>query len=188
MSLKGWLAKIAGSRRYGDALGNATIESSRVLSQALQSSCEIIGSNAAGASSLRYRLDRTALVFTYFLTSNAAAQYMKRENAALFHRGLAPSIVRAAVSEGLFSDPATAQAELTAELTRIDSAHRTQVINMEQPGSGDVLGLLLEALRNNLDYTLTFSSMGEHGFAESARAVAQHTLRSIASATEEYRW
>ena len=188
MSLKGWLAKITGPRGYGDALGRATIENSRVLSQALQSSCEIISSNAAGASSLRSKLDRTALVFTYFLTSNAAAQYMKRENVVLFHRGLAPSIVRAAVSERFFCDAATAQAELKAELTRIDSARRTQVLNMEQPGSGDVLGLLLETLSNNLDSALTFPRIGEHGFADRARTLAQHTLRSIAGATEQYRW
>ena len=188
MSLKGWLAKNAGPRGYGDALGRATIENSRILSQALQSSCEIINSNVAGASSLRSTLDRTALVFTYFLTSNAATQYMKRENVALFHRGLAPSIVRAAVSEGFFCDATTAQAELTAELARIDSARRTEALNMEQPGSGDVLGLLLETLRNNLDNAVTFSSMGEHGFADSARTLAEHTLRSIAGATEHYRW
>jgi hypothetical protein len=188
MGLKGWLGKIAGPRGYGDALGRATIENSRVLSQALQSSCEIINSNAAGISGLRSTLDRTALVFTYFLTSNAAAQYMKRQNVALFHRGLAPSVVRAAVSEGIFCDAATAQAELTAELARIDSARRMQVLNMEQPGSGDVLGLLLETLRNNLDDALTFSSIGEHGFADSARTLGQHTLRSIAGATEHYRW
>ncbi len=29
MSLKGWLAKIAGPRAYGDALGRTTIENSR---------------------------------------------------------------------------------------------------------------------------------------------------------------
>jgi hypothetical protein len=113
---------------------------------------------------------------------------MKSENVAPFHHGLALSVVRSAVSEGLFRDAATAQAELMADLALIDHARPKQVLNMEQPGSDDVLGLLLETVRNKMGDVLTFSTAGEHNFADIARILAKQTLKSIASATERYRW
>lgn len=186
---KRWLgAKIAGPQGYGDTMGRAVVANAEIFSDALHESVAEIKSSAVESRALRLVLYPAAITFTYFLTSNAASRFMRGHNAALFHRGLAPSVVRAAASAGIFDSAEAAQAYLTAELGHIDRMRYTQALNIEEPGVDDVLGLVLERARANLEKRFIFTRTGERGFAEAASILAQRTITSIADAARDFRW
>ena len=83
---------------------------------------------------------------------------------------------------------ATAQAQLAGDLSTIDGARRTTVLNLEKPAVDDALGLVLEMARTKSLGAVEFTPEGEHGFAETARVLAQRTLTLMAEAVRHYRW
>ena len=140
---------------------------------------------------LLYRSLQTAMVsFAFIVNSNGALQNMRRENTSKFRNGLGPSLLRSMVECGLFDKIETAQSEVVAYARLVTSAAGIAVLNMERPGSGDVLEhFIMRAVAVSgagLRYGFTRNGVG--GFDLVAVPLVEETLKSIAGATRQYRW
>lgn len=140
---------------------------------------------------LLFRSLQTAMIsFAFIVNSNAALQYMRRENTSKFRNGLGPSLLRSMVECGLFDRIEAAQTEVLSYANVVESASGSTVLNMDRPASGDVLEqFIVRAVAvsgSTLHYG--FTRTGLTGFDLIAVPLAQETVKSIYGATTKYRW
>ena len=140
---------------------------------------------------LLFRSLQTAMIsFAFIMTSNAALQYMRRENTSKFRNGLGPSVLRSMVECHLFDRIETAQTEVLGYANAVDSESASTVLNMNRPASGDVLEqFMVRAVAvsgSTLQYG--FTRTGLTGFDLIAVPLAQETVKSIHGAATQYKW
>jgi hypothetical protein len=140
---------------------------------------------------LLFRSLQTAMIsFAFIVNSNAALQYMQRENTSKFRNGLGPSLLRSMVECRLFDRIETAQAEVLSYANSVNSASASSVLNMDRPASGDVLEqFIVRAVAvsgSTLQYG--FTRTGLTGFDLVAVPLAQETVKSIYGAAIKYKW
>lgn len=140
---------------------------------------------------LLFRSLQTAMIsFAFIVNSNAALQYMRRENTPKFRNGLVPSLLRSMVECRLFDKIETAQAGVLFYANTVNSASASIVLNVDRPASGDILEqFILRAVAvsgSRLQYG--FTRTGLTGFDIVAVPLAQETLKSIYGAATQYKW
>jgi len=134
---------------------------------------------------------QTAMVsFAFIVNSNSALRNMRRENTSKFRNGLGPSLLKSMVECGLFDEIETAQREVLAYANLVNSAVGTVVLNMERPGSEDVLEhFIMRAVAvSGTEFRHGFTRTGVSGFDLVAVPLVEETLKSIAGATLRYKW
>ena len=134
---------------------------------------------------------QTAMIsFAFIVNSNAALQYMRRENTSKFRNGLGPSLLRSMVECRLFDRIETAQTEVLSYANAVNSASGSTVLNLDRPASGDVLEqFIVRAVAfsgSRLQYG--FTRTGLTGFDLVAVPLVQETLKSIYGAATQYKW
>ena len=138
--------------------------------------------------SLLKNLHAAMISFVFMVNSNAALQYMKRDNTSKFRNGLGPSFLQSTVDCGLFDNIESARAAVTSYVTSLPSI--PTVLNMERPGSEDLLqhfvGKAVQASGNASRYA--FVRSGFTGFDSLAITIAEETLKSILAATKKFNW
>jgi len=138
--------------------------------------------------SLLKNLHVAMVAFVFIVNSNAALQYMKRDNTSKFRNGLGPSLLQSTVDCGLFDNVESAQSAVMSYVTSLPPL--PTVLNMERPGSGDLLEHFVrratQATGNASQYA--FVRSGFTGFDSVAIAIAQETLKSILAATKKFNW
>lgn len=126
--------------------------------------------------------------FVFVVNSNAALQYMRRDNTSKFRNGLGPSLLQSTVDCGLFGDVESARAAVMSYVTALPQIQT--VLNMERPGSEDLLEHFIRkatrASGNNSQYA--FVRSGFTGFDSFATTIAEETLKSILAATKKFNW
>jgi len=140
---------------------------------------------------LVFRSLQTAMIsFAFIVNSNAALQYMRRENTSKFRNGLGPSLLRSMVECGLFDRIETAQTEVLSYAKSIDSVLTATVFNMEKPASGDVLEqFIVRAVTiSGARFRYGFTRTGSTGFDLVAVPFVRETLKSVFAATNQYKW
>lgn len=140
---------------------------------------------------LLYRSLQTVMIsFAFIVNSNAALQYMRRENTSKFRSGLGPSLLRSMVECGLFDRIETAQTEVLSYASLVNSASASTVLNLDKPGSGDVLEQFIvravAASGSTLHYG--FTRTGLTGFDLIALPLAQGIVKAIHGAVTKYSW
>jgi hypothetical protein len=134
---------------------------------------------------------QTAMIsFAFIVYSNAALQYMRRENTTMFRKGLWPSLLTSMVKFRLFDRVETAQTEVLSYVNTVDSASVLTVLNVDRPASGDVLEqfIVRAAMVSGLKLHYGFTRTGLTGFDLVAVPMVQETLKSILGATTRYKW
>lgn len=126
--------------------------------------------------------------YAFIANSNAALQYMRRDNTSKFRTGLGPSLLQSTVDCGLFDNVEAAQ---VAVMSYVDSLPPIPtVLNMERPGSEDLLQFFIDkasqASGNASRYA--FVRSGFTGFDSLAIALTEETLRSILAASKKFNW
>jgi len=126
--------------------------------------------------------------YVFLVNSNAALQYMQRDNTAKFRNGLGPSLLKSMVDCDLFDDIEAARVAVLSYVNSIPSI-RT-VLNTKRPASEDLLEHFIttsvKASSTTLQYALVRT--GITGFDTLAITVAEETLKSILAATKSYNW
>jgi hypothetical protein len=134
---------------------------------------------------------QTAMIsFAFIVYSNAALQYMRRENTTMFRKGLWPSLLTSMIKFRLFDRIETAQTEALSYIHMVDSASVLTVLNVDRPASGDVLEQFIVRAAavpgSKLHYA--FARTGLTGFDLVAVPMVQETLESIRGAATRYKW
>jgi len=136
---------------------------------------------------------QTAMIsFAFIVNSNGALQNMRRENTSKFRNGLGPSLLKSMVDSGLFGRFETAQAELLFYVDTVKAAPTSTVLNMDKPGSGDLLehfiAKALEVSGTKCRYGFTRTKLQTLDFKIVAASLVEVTLESIVRATLHYKW
>jgi len=143
--------------------------------------------NAAEQSLLK-NLHIAMISFAFIVNSNAALQYMRRDNTSQFRNGLGPSLLQSSVDCGLFDKLDSARAALMSYVSSLPSI--TTVLNMDRPASEDLLeyfiGRAVKASHSSPQYALVRG--GFTGFDSLAISIAEETLKSILAATKKFNW
>lgn len=130
------------------------------------------------------------IAFAFIVNSNAALQYMQRDNTSKFRNGLGPSLLDSMVSYGLFDKLESARAALLSYTQALESASISTILNRNNPADGDVLEYFIarsvEGLGAKVRYG--FCRTGTTGFDVFVVPLAEETLKSILAATHEYKW
>ena len=211
---------IAGPKGYGNALGRSAREGGSALGNAMFSShgskpgngpiaifdtlsdmqsagfdpfsetphpIELASLSQAEQSLLK-NLHIAMVAFVFIVNSNGALQYMKRDNTSKFRNGLGPSLLQSTVDCDLFDNVELARVAVMSYVTSLPPL--PTVLNMEQPGSGDLLehfiGRAAQASGNASRYA--FIRSGFTGFDSVAITIAEETLKSILAATKKFNW
>ena len=138
---------------------------------------------------LLFRSLQTAMIgFAYVINFNGAFQYMRREKAREFLHGLGPSLIRSMVDCHLFDKIEEARTQVSSYGDLVNRPF--VVLNMEKPGSGDILEqFIVRAVTfsgSKLQYG--FTRTGLTGFDVVAVPMVEETLKSIYGATTHYKW
>jgi len=133
---------------------------------------------------------RTAMTaFAFAVASNAASQYMTKNNASAFRHGLGPSLKSAMVSAKLATDFDHAESCLRSYLTTVDTVSSSMVLNTSKPGRGDVLEQFILQGAENPSFTGQYGFVRDNGgFASLALSLTEETLKSILEATRHFKW
>lgn len=135
-------------------------------------------------------IHKAMFAFLFILNSNAALNYMRRDNTSKFRNGFGPTFLKSAVDIQLFKTIDDARSDILSYIGLFQSVRLQSVLNMDKPGSGDALELfLLQAIdlsKATLRYA--FARSGPTGFGLVARTIAEETVKSIASAAQQYKW
>lgn len=144
---------------------------------------------------LLFRSLQTAMIsFAFIVIWNAALLLMRRENASKFRNGLVPSLLRSMVKCGLFDRIETARTEMlpygNSYANRATSASASTVLNMDRPGSGDILEEFVVRAVSVSGSTLHygFTRTGLTGFDLIAVPLAEEAVKSIHGAVKKYKW
>lgn len=134
---------------------------------------------------------QTAMIsFAFIVHSNAALQYMRRDNTSKFRNGLGPSLLHSMADCGLVSDVDAAKVAVLSYVETVDSTSAPVVLNIERPAAGDLLERLIErAVRlSQAQFRYGFTRTGLTGFDIVAIPLVQETLKSILGATQQHNW
>jgi hypothetical protein len=154
---------------------------------------EIAPDSLSGDERLLFRNLQIAMIsFAFMVNSNGALQNMRRENTSKFRNGLGPSLLKSVVDSGLFDKFESAQAAVLSYLDSANSARPSTVLNMEKPGSGDLLehfiGRGVEVSNPKCRYGFTRTKSQTLDFNMVAATLVEETLKSIVGATLHYNW
>jgi hypothetical protein len=135
-------------------------------------------------------LHKAMSAFVFIMNSNAALNYMRRDNTTKFRNGFGPSFLQSTVDHHLYKNIDEARRELLSYIAPFESAGIRSVLNMDKPASGDALEHFIVRAINVSGATLryAFSRTGSTGFDMAARPIAEETIKSIAGATQQYGW
>jgi hypothetical protein len=135
-------------------------------------------------------LQRAMVSFAFIVNSNGALQNMRRENTSKFRSGLGPSLLKSMVECGLVEKIETAQSDVLHYANSVSSATTPTVLNMERPGSGDILEQFIKSAVavSGVKLRYGFTRTGLTGFDLVAVPLVEETLKSIAGATLQYKW
>jgi hypothetical protein len=150
-------------------------------------SIELTSLNEAEQSLLK-NLHVAMISFVFIVNSNAALQYMRRDNTSKFRNGLGPSLLQSSVDCGLFDKVDSARAAVMSYVTSLPPI--TSVLNMERPGSEDLLEhFICRAVKASGNFSqYAFVRSGFTGFDSLAISIAEETLKSILAATKKFNW
>lgn len=140
---------------------------------------------------LLFRSLQTAMIsFAFIINSNGALQNMRRENTSKFRHGLGPSLLNSMVECGLFEKFETAQREVLDYANSVGTAASSTVLNLEKPGSGDILEhFIMRAVAiSGTKLRYAFTRSGLTGFDLVAVPLAEETLKAIVAATLQFKW
>lgn len=215
MGLKKWMAKnLAGVSGYGNTLGREAVKNGLALGRILYlghgtrptSSAPFIFEDssemqAAGfapyctdpmnrppledASELSKHILVVGTVFASACTYTAAFNYMKEANASSFTRSMGDSVRTELdkMSSGIPSDLLNHYNKLPRP------AGITQVLNLENPGTNDLLAVLLEeAVNQSGAGAVGFQRSGVLGFDLIAVPLARETVKMVMAATRQFGW
>lgn len=128
--------------------------------------------------------------FSFIVNSNAALKNMRRENSSKFRNGLGPSLLNSMVGSGLFEKVDTARSELLSYAKGASTSQATTVLNVQRPGSGDLLeDFIMKAVAGNAaNLSYGFIRTGPTGFDVVAVPLVEETLKSIGEAILHYEW
>lgn len=135
-------------------------------------------------------LHKAMLAFVFIMNSNAALNYMRRNNTSKFRNGFGPSFLKSTVDHHLHKSIDEARSELLSYIGSFESARIQSVLNMDKPASGDALEhFIIRAINaSGARLRYAFSRTGSTGFDMAARPIAEETMKSIAGATQQYKW
>jgi hypothetical protein len=138
--------------------------------------------------SLLKNLHIAMISFVFIVNSNAALRYMKRDNTSKFRNGLGPSLLQSTVDCGLFDKIDSARAVVTSYVNALPQI--PVVLNMERPGSEDLLEHFIQQAIKASDNTFQYAFVrsGFTGFDSVAITIAEETLKSILGATKQFNW
>jgi hypothetical protein len=113
---------------------------------------------------------------------------MKRDNPSKFRNGLGPSLLQSSVDCGLFDKIDSARGVIMTYVTSLPPM--TTVLNMERPGSEDLLGhFIRQAVKaSGSSFQYAFVRNGFTGFDSVAISIAEETVKSIPAATRQFNW
>lgn len=214
MGLKDWLAaNVAGASGYGNAMGRQTVENGLALGRVLylghgtrsspggstvfENSAEM---EAAGftlycpdplnrppmedSSELSRQARAAGVALATQCAITAAYNFMKDKNATAFSRSLGEST---RIELQRLDSPVTADLILRyLKLPRPTAAIR--VVNLEQPGTDDILSVFLKELARSGSGTVSFQRRGVLGFDLIVVPLAQETVKVISEATQKFSW
>jgi hypothetical protein len=216
VGLKNWMAKnlAGGPSGYGSTMGREVVKNGLALgrilyvghgARAMPTAVSIFedsdGMKAAGftsyctdpmnrplmedGSELSKHLRVAGVTFAATCTFSAAFNYMKEANASSFTRSMGDS-VRAELgqlSTGITSDLLNHYNKLARP------AGITQVLNLEKPGTSDLLAVLLEeAVNQSRAGAIGFQRTGILGFDLIAVPLAEETVKMVRAGTHQFGW
>jgi hypothetical protein len=214
MRLKDWLAKKAGPSEYGDAFARQAVKDGIVLGRVLYLShgSRASGSGVlvledeeqmrtAGFSlycidplnrpamedwsALSKQTRAVGLAFALKCATNAACNFMKQSNAAVFCRSMGHSSETAISQLGV---PPTIDDIL--HYLRLPAPSGTdRILNLDEPGKHDYLACFLEeAGKRSGNGAIAFQRRGVTGFDLVAIPLASETVKAIRVATQQFGW
>lgn len=130
------------------------------------------------------------IAYAFLVNSNAALQYMRRDNTSKFRHGLGPAVINSMVECGLFDSTELAQGALLSYMDSVGAASARTVFNRQKPASGDLLEYFIaRSVRvSDCSYSYGFVRTGPTGFDVAAVPLVEETLRAILEATDQYKW
>ena len=161
------------------------------MTEILEAKAEIDLASLTEDEQLLFKSLQTAMIaYAYIVVSNAALQNMRTDNASKFCNALGTSMQKSAVDCGLFDSIEAARTTLLSRTQWMESASTSTALNMDKPGSGDLLEHFIvrsvEVSKARPRYG--FIRAGLTGFDVVAVPLVQETLKSIVGATLQYKW
>ena len=213
MGLKDWLAKnTVGVAGYGDTLGREVVTNGIALGRTLYlghgtrpTASDIVvfedGNHLVAegftlycrdplhsppnedTSTLSAHTRYAGVAFAAFCTFTAASNFMKADNSSTFARSLGSSTYAALRNLGMSTDVLTRYNDL------VKASGAIKTLNMEEPGTGDLLSVFLrEASKQNEGGAVGFQRSGILGFDLIVVPLARETVKLIAAATQKFGW
>jgi hypothetical protein len=215
MGLKNWMAKnLSGVSGYGSTIGREVVKNGLALGRTLYvghgtsttaSAFRIFEDGdemaAAGftpycpdpmnrppmedASELSKHIRVVGVTFAATCTFTAAFNSMKEANASSFTRSMGDS---ARTELGQPNSGITS--ELLNHYNKVPRPARiTQVLNLDKPGTNDLLSVLLEeAVNQSRAGAIGFQRTGVLGFDLIAVSLAEETVKMVKAATHQFGW
>jgi hypothetical protein len=216
MGLRNWFAKNAGAEAYGDVMGRETLKNGLALGRTLflghgtlngcpkhnQCVYEDAAAMTAGGYTL-YAADELnpppaenssefslvfralGIAFAERIALNAAHCFRREENRDSFNRAMGSSLKS-------YLDETHSDVRSTTIISFMNlqtPVNVTKMLNLERPGTGDVLEAMLEAARtNDLTTWAAFRRSGIFGFDSVSVPLAEQTILSIQKAAQDFGW
>lgn len=214
MRLKNWFAKnIAGAGAYGGAIGRSTAENGLALGRVLYLSHgtyngtapDWVIEDAESMAAIGYRaycpnpserppmedgsklsiLTRAAgVAFAAKVAMKAAQCFSNQEN----YRNFVHSLAAASADYVSVQSPDVPMALVTQFVHLPVPSNVTQLLDLKEPGTGDVLEVFLGEISNQNGVTVGFQRSGPIGFETWAVTLAEQTAFSIHKAAMEFKW
>lgn len=214
MGLKDWIAKnVAGASGYGMAMGLEVVTNGLALgrtlylghgTRAMASDVVVFEDDdhmrsegftlyctdplnrppMEDSSELSRHTRVAGIAFAATCTFTAASNFMKEANASAFTRSMGDR-VRAELDKlklGITHD-------LLDHYNRLPRPGIATVLNMEKPGTNDLLSVFLQEVRKHgRDGVVGFQRRGVLGFDLIAIPLAEETVKMISTATQKFDW
>lgn len=214
MGLKEWFAKtVAGAGAYGEAIGRSTAENGLALGRVLYlahgtydgTAPDWVIEDGESMAAIGYRaycpdfsnrppmedssrlsiLTRAAgVAFAAKVAMSAAQCFSNQENYRNFVRSLA-----AASADYVSAHSPDVPVALITHFVHLPKPNKvTQLLDLQQPGNGDMFEAFLGEISNQNGVTVAFQRSGPIGFETCAVTLAEQTVSSIQKAAAEFRW
>lgn len=215
MSLKDWLAKgVSGVSGYGEAMGREAVRNGLAVGRVLylghgirtnrsdifiyENADELKAAGfglycrdnlqrppAEDYSSLSVKARACGVAFAVQCCVIAAQNFMQPSNAASFNRGLG-----AGNRQEFENQRCPVTSDMVLEYLRLPRADGlSKVLNFDNPGSGDLLGVFLETLTHEAnDRAVAFPKTGVLGFDTAVVPLGTETVQSISAAARKFGW
>jgi hypothetical protein len=212
MGLRDWLAKSAGVGTYGQVMGRESVKNGLALGRQLylgHGVGEIETSSLVfkdddqmrdhgfvpycvdtlsrppleDSSDLSIQTRVCGVAFSSQCCITAALNSMKSANANMFLRSMGDSI-RSELKE---LNPGITYSAIDKFLNLPRPETVTKVLDLDNPGTGDLFSVYLQELKANFK-TVCFCRSGVLGFDVMAIPLAEDTVKSIMQATQKFGW